>query len=37
MIIVSVDNRGTDGRSESFKKSTYGQMGKLETLDQTEA
>ncbi len=37
MIIVSVDNRGTDGRSESFKKSTYGQMGKLETIDQTEA
>jgi len=37
MIIVSVDNHGTDGRSESFKKSTYGQMGKLETVDQTEA
>ena len=37
MIIVSVDNHGTDGRSERFKKSTYGQMGKLETIDQTEA
>ncbi|MEY2964120.1 MAG: dipeptidyl aminopeptidase 4 [Bacteroidota bacterium] len=37
MIVVSVDNHGTDGRSESFKKSTYGQMGKLETRDQTEA
>lgn len=37
MIVVSVDNHGTDGRSEEFKKSTYGQMGKLETRDQTEA
>ena len=37
MIVVSVDNHGTDGRSEAFKKSTYGQMGKLETRDQTEA
>ena len=37
MIVVSVDNHGTDGRSEAFKKSTYGQMGKLETQDQTEA
>lgn len=37
MIVVSVENRGTDGRSESFKKSTYGQMGLLETQDQTNA
>ena len=37
MIVVSVENHGTDGRSEDFKKSTYGQMGKLETRDQTEA
>ncbi|MEY2971055.1 MAG: hypothetical protein RLZZ599_1428, partial [Bacteroidota bacterium] len=37
IIVVSVDNHGTDGRSEDFKKSTYGQMGKLETQDQTEA
>ena len=37
IIVVSVDNHGTDGRSEEFKKSTYGQMGKLETRDQTEA
>jgi dipeptidyl-peptidase-4 len=37
MIVVSVENHGTDGRSEAFKKSTYGQMGKLETRDQTEA
>ena len=37
IIVASVDNHGTDGRSEEFKKSTYGQMGKLETRDQTEA
>ena len=37
LIVVSVENHGTDGRSEAFKKSTYGQMGKLETRDQTEA
>ena len=33
-IIVSVDNRGTDGRGVDFKHSTYGQMGKLEVEDQ---
>ena len=37
IIVASVDNHGTDGRSEEFKKSTYGQMGKLETRDQAEA
>jgi dipeptidyl-peptidase-4 len=37
IIVASVDNHGTDGRSEEFKKSTYGKMGKLETRDQTEA
>ncbi len=37
IIVASVENHGTDGRSEAFKKSTYGQMGKLETRDQTEA
>lgn len=37
IIVVSAENHGTDGRSEAFKKSTYGQMGKLETRDQTEA
>jgi dipeptidyl-peptidase-4 len=36
-LIVSVDNRGTDGRGVAFKKCTYGQMGKLETQDQIEA
>lgn len=35
-IIVSVDNRGTGGRGEAFKKCTYGQLGKLETIDQVE-
>lgn len=33
-IIVSVDNRGTGARGEAFKKATYGQLGKLETIDQ---
>jgi len=36
-IIVSVDNRGTPGRGEAFKKSTYKQLGNLETVDQIEA
>lgn len=36
-IVVSVDNRGTGGRGEAFKKCTYGQLGKLETIDQIEA
>ncbi len=36
-IIVSVDNRGTGGRGEAFKKCTYGQLGKLEAEDQIEA
>jgi len=35
-IVVSVDNRGTGGRGETFKKCTYGQLGKLETADQIE-
>ena len=33
-IVVSVDNRGTGNRGEAFKKSTYKQLGKLETEDQ---
>ena len=37
IIIVSVDNRGTGGRGEAFKKSTYMQLGKYETQDQIEA
>jgi dipeptidyl-peptidase-4 len=36
-IVVSVDNRGTGNRGEAFKKSTYKQLGKLETEDQLEA
>ena len=35
-IIVSVDNRGTDARGEQFRKSTYMQLGKKETIDQIE-
>ncbi len=37
IIVVSVDNRGTGGRGEEFKKCTYLQLGKYETLDQIEA
>lgn len=36
-IVVSVDNRGTEARGSAFKKSTYKQLGKLETIDQIEA
>lgn len=36
-IIVSVDNRGTDARGEEFRKSTYMNLGGLETQDQIEA
>lgn len=36
-IVACVDNRGTKGRGEDFRKSTYMQLGKLETIDQTEA
>ncbi len=36
-IVVSVDNRGTGGRGEEFKKMTYLQLGKYETIDQIEA
>ena len=35
-IVVSVDNRGTDGKGSDFRRATYGQMGKLETIDQIE-
>lgn len=37
IIVVSVDNRGTGGRGEEFKKMTYLQLGKFETIDQVEA
>jgi len=36
-IIACVDNRGTGGRGEEFRKMTYGQLGKYETIDQIEA
>lgn len=36
-LVVSVDNRGTGGRGEEFKKMTYLQLGKYETIDQIEA
>lgn len=36
-IVVSVDNRGTGARGEEFKKMTYQELGKYETVDQIEA
>lgn len=36
-IVVSVDNRGTGGRGEDFKKKTYKELGKYEALDQIAA
>lgn len=36
-IVACVDNRGTGGRGEEFKKLTYKQLGKYETIDQIEA
>ena len=36
-IVACVDNRGTDGRGEAFRKATYMQLGNLETIDQIEA
>ncbi len=36
-IVACVDNRGTGGRGEAFKKTTYLQLGKYETIDQIEA
>ena len=35
-IVVSVDNRGTNGRGKAFRQATYGQMGKIETQDQID-
>lgn len=36
-IVACVDNRGTNGRGEAFRKSTYMKLGELETIDQIEA
>ena len=36
-IVACVDNRGTGGRGAEFKKLTYQQLGKYETIDQIEA
>lgn len=36
-LIVCVDGRGTGARGEAFKKQTYGQLGKLEVIDQINA
>jgi dipeptidyl-peptidase-4 len=36
-IVAVVDPRGTGGRGEEFKKMTYEQLGKYETIDQIEA
>ncbi|HEX4888441.1 MAG TPA: DPP IV N-terminal domain-containing protein [Luteibaculaceae bacterium] len=37
IIVVSVDGRGTGNRGADWKKSTYKQLGKLETEDQIAA
>ncbi|MEZ4804634.1 MAG: alpha/beta fold hydrolase [Bacteroidia bacterium] len=36
-IVISVDNRGSGGRGEAFKKVTYLNLGKYETKDYIEA
>jgi dipeptidyl-peptidase 4 len=36
-VVARIDNRGTDGRGEEFKKCTYLQLGKLEAEDQINA
>lgn len=33
-VVMSVDNRGTGGKGEGFKKMTYKQLGRYETEDQ---
>jgi dipeptidyl-peptidase-4 len=36
-VVTCVDNRGTGGRGEEFKKMTYKQLGHYEAIDQIEA
>jgi dipeptidyl-peptidase-4 len=36
-VVACVDNRGTGGRGETFKKMTYKQLGHYEVMDQIEA
>ncbi len=36
-VVACVDNRGTNARGEDFRKATYMQLGKLETIDQIAA
>jgi len=36
-IVACVDNRGTNGRGEAFRKSTYMKLGEYETVDQIAA
>ena len=36
-VIVCVDNRGTGGKGAEFKKMTYKELGKYETIDQIDA
>ena len=36
-VVACVDNRGTGARGEEFKKMTYQELGKYETIDQIEA
>ncbi len=37
IIIACVDNRGTGGKGEDFKKITYKNLGELETIDQIKS
>jgi dipeptidyl-peptidase-4 len=36
-IVACVDNRGTGGKGSEFKKMTYKELGKYETIDQIDA